>query len=341
MRCSAVIPVFNEASSLVQLHGELRQTALESGFELQIIFVDDGSTDTSWEVIESLIKRDAGVEAIRLRRNFGKAAALAAGFESARGEFVFTLDADLQDSPKEMPRFLEAMAQGFDVVSGWKRVRHDPWHKTLPSRCFNRLVGLVTGVQLHDHNCGFKCYRREVLAEVQLYGEMHRFVPVLAASRGFRITEIPVEHRPRQFGRSKYGFERFLKGLLDLMTVYFLTGFRQRPQHLLGGIGLVAFLSGAAGLTYLAGYWAMREFGGLEEEWIPLHQRPLVLYCLGGLLLGAQLLSIGFLAELLTAQQSRSIASYSVKSRRGQACWRSEDASRGAQSETPHDHDKA
>jgi glycosyltransferase involved in cell wall biosynthesis len=252
---SAVIPVFCEAESLPALYAELVEVARDQGHELEIIFVDDGSTDGSWAVIERLGAEDTRVRGIRLRRNFGKAAALSAGFEDARGEFIFTLDADLQDDPREIPRFLAAMTDNLDVISGWKKVRHDPWHKVLPSRVFNWLVGWLTGVKLHDHNCGFKCYRREVLSEVRIYGELHRFIPVLAAARGFRTGEIVIEHRARKFGKSKYGVSRIVKGFLDLLTVYFLTGFTHRPQHLLGTLGIAAFAIGFCGLAYLAGYW--------------------------------------------------------------------------------------
>ncbi|MCA9208878.1 MAG: glycosyltransferase family 2 protein, partial [Planctomycetales bacterium] len=254
---STVIPVYNEVESVRLLHGELSDVASQHGYELDIVFVDDGSSDGSWDVIEQLSREDGRVRGIRFRRNFGKAAALSAGFAAARGELVLTLDADLQDNPKEIPRFLAAMDSGLDVVSGWKRTRHDPWHKVGPSRVFNWLVGRMTGVKLHDHNCGFKCYRREIFEEVRLYGELHRFVPVLAAARGWKVGEIEVDHRARQFGRSKYGVRRFIKGFLDLLTVYFLTGFGQRPQHLLGSIGLLSFLAGGAGLVYLAIYWAL------------------------------------------------------------------------------------
>jgi glycosyltransferase involved in cell wall biosynthesis len=315
MLCSAVIPVFNEEASLVQLHEEIRQVCREHSLQIEIWFVDDGSRDGSWSVIEELAAKDPMTYGIRFRRNFGKAAALSAGFEAVQGEVVFTLDADLQDDPKEIPRFLEMLRDGFEVVSGWKVVRHDPWHKTIPSRVFNGLVGKLTGVKLHDHNCGFKCYRREVLDEVDLYGELHRFIPVLAASRGFKVGEIAVDHRAREHGASKYGFERFIKGFLDLLTVCFLTGFRQRPQHLLGTLGLVAFGFGALGMTYLAGYWIIKEFSSWGENWLPLHQRPLTLYSLGALLLGAQLISLGFLAELITAYQGRSASNYSIRQR--------------------------
>ncbi len=313
---SAVIPVLCEAESLPALHAELAQVTREQGHELEIIFVDDGSTDDSWQVIERLAAEDPRVRGIRFRRNFGKAAALSAGFEEARGEFVFTLDADLQDDPREIPRFLEAMTDDLDVVSGWKKVRHDPWHKVLPSRVFNWLVGWLTGVRLHDHNCGFKCYRREVLSEVRIYGELHRFIPVLAAARGFRTGEVVVQHRPRTFGKSKYGVSRIVKGFLDLLTVYFLTGFTHRPQHLLGTLGVISFSLGSMGLVYLAGCWVVDQFFP-ELEIQDLHRRPAVLYSVALLLLGAQFMSMGFLAELFTANYGHSAAQYSVKDRVG------------------------
>jgi glycosyltransferase involved in cell wall biosynthesis len=317
MLLSAVIPVFNEEESLAALHAELVEVAVASGYDLEIIFIDDGSKDGSWQTIERLAKDDSRVRGIRFRRNFGKAAGLSAGFEEARGEFVFTLDADLQDDPHEIPRFLEAMNElGLDVVSGWKKKRLDPWHKVGPSRVFNWLVGVLTGVRLHDHNCGFKCYRREVLGEVRIYGDLHRFVPVLAAARGWQVGEIVVNHRPRKFGHSKYGVGRIIRGFLDLLTVYFLTGFNQRPQHLLGTLGIVSFTLGLIGLIYLAGYWVVDK---AMPDWKleDLHNRPAVLYSLGALLLGAQFISMGFLAELLTSYLGRDVKTYSVKSRVG------------------------
>lgn len=317
---SAVIPVLNEAESLAALCCELTSVAREHGYDLEIIFVDDGSTDASWSVIEQLTRDDARVQGIRFRRNFGKAAALAAGFEAARGDLVVTLDADLQDDPREIPRFLAAMEGGLDCVSGWKQVRHDPWHKVLPSRVFNWLVGALTGVKLHDHNCGFKCYRREIFHEVRLYGELHRFVPVLAAARGWKVGEIVVNHRPRKFGRSKYGVSRIVKGFLDLLTVYFLTGFEQRPQHLLGTCGILAFGIGLAGLIYLTITWILSNATGWNEwfprwQFKPLHERPALLYSIGMLLLGAQFISMGFLAELFTAYYGRTSVPYSIQAR--------------------------
>ena len=309
MKLSAVIPLFNEAESLTTLHAELVAVAEAEGYDIEIIFVDDGSTDGSWAEVRRLIKADQRVRGIRFRRNFGKAAALSAGFRAARGELIVTLDADLQDDPREIPRLLAAMEGNCDVVSGWKQVRHDPWHKVLPSRIFNWLVSWLTGVYLHDHNCGLKCYRREVLAEVRLYGELHRFVPVLAAARGFRVGELAVAHRPRKFGRSKYGVRRFIKGFLDLLTVKFLTGFGQRPQHLLGGIGLVCFFLGTVVITYLTGYWIVARILGHDPE---LHNRPALIYSIGAILFGAQLMSIGFLAELITAYTGREADTYSI-----------------------------
>ncbi len=314
---SLVIPVFNEVESLRELHRELGEVATTHGYTLDIVFVDDGSTDGSWELIESLAKEDPSVRGIRFRRNFGKAAALSAGFAAAHGEIVLTLDADLQDDPHEIPRFLAEMDKGLEVVSGWKQVRHDPWHKVGPSRVFNGLVGWLTGVRLHDHNCGFKCYRREIFDEVRLYGELHRFVPVLAAARGWKVGELVINHRARKFGQSKYGFRRFVKGFLDLLTVYFLTGFGQRPQHLLGTIGLMFFGLGGVGMVYLAAYWVVKNAFGFMD-WPPLHERPVVIYCLGALLLGGQFMSIGFLAEMFTAYYSGSVPAYSVKQRTGE-----------------------
>jgi dolichol-phosphate mannosyltransferase len=315
---SIVIPVYNEAESLRALCGELSEVAAARGYDLDVIFVDDGSTDASWEVIRALAAADPRVRGLRFRRNFGKAAALSAGFAEAAGELVMTLDADLQDDPHEIPHFLAKIEEDLDVVSGWKKVRHDPWHKVLPSRVFNRMVGAMTGVRLHDHNCGMKCFRREVLGEIRLYGELHRFVPVLAAARGFRVGEVAIQHRPRQFGRSKYGMARFLKGFLDLLTVKFLTGFGQRPQHVLGTIGLSLFLLGAVWLSYLTGEWVVtRLVAGLEP--VHLQQRPAVIYSAALLLLGGQFMSVGFLAELLIAYHDPMIHSYSISDRAGGA----------------------
>jgi dolichol-phosphate mannosyltransferase len=322
---SVVVPVYNEQDNLLPLYAEIAAAATPVAPDHEIIFVDDGSSDGSWKVIAELARLHPEVHGIRFRRNFGKAAALAAGFRATRRDIVLTLDADLQDNPAEISRFLAALETGtqaiatdgvgsgrgsLDVVSGWKRVRHDPLHKVWPSRVFNFMVSSLTGVRLHDHNCGMKCYRAEVLKEIRLYGELHRFITVLAAARGFRVGEIVVQHRPRRFGSSKYGSWRFLKGFLDLLTVKFLTGFGRRPQHLLGGFGLVSFLLGNLALAYLAVTWVIRL--RYPDAYEPLHQRPLLIYALGAVLLGAQMMSIGFLAELITAYQSRDEDAYSV-----------------------------
>lgn len=313
---SIVIPVLNEAPALATLHRQLDAVAGQYGYDLDVVFVDDGSTDDSWRVIEQICEQDSRVRGICFRRNFGKAAALSAGVAAARGRLLMTMDADLQDDPREIPKFLAAMDQGYDVVSGWKKERHDPWHKVWPSRVFNWMVSRFTGVRLHDHNCGFKCYRREVFDELHLYGELHRFVPVLAAARGWRVGEVPVNHRARQFGRSKYGWARIPKGLLDLLTVKFLTGYGQRPQHLLGMVGLSALTVGLLGILMLSFWWVLsRVLPGATP--IHLTQRALFFYCLGAALLGAQFTSVGFLAELMTALRARDADIYSIAQRAG------------------------
>ncbi|MFO1062358.1 MAG: glycosyltransferase family 2 protein [Pirellulales bacterium] len=308
---SIVVPVYNEEESLAELARSIFQVAEREHYAVEILMVDDGSRDGSWNKIAELSKTDARIQGLRLRRNFGKAAALAAGFDHAHGDRIITLDADLQDDPAEIPNLLAKIDEGFDVVTGWKQVRHDPWHKVLPSRVFNRLISSLTGVELHDHNCGLKAYRREVLDEVKLYGEMHRFVPVLAAARGFKVSEIAVQHRPRKHGVSKYGFERFIKGLLDLFTVYFLTGFRNRPQHLLGSLGLSALAFGSISLFILTILWAAsRMFEGWED--IHLHQRAIFYYSIVALIAGIQLVTTGFVAELITAQNRPNARPYSL-----------------------------
>jgi glycosyltransferase involved in cell wall biosynthesis len=325
---SIVVPVLNEAESLPALHAELADTAHKHGLELEIIYVDDGSADGSWQRIRELVS--GGVvsseatpstthhsplttQGIRLRRNFGKAAALSAGVKAAHGTVICTLDADLQDDPAELPRFLAELERGLDVVSGWKKERHDPWHKVWPSRVFNRLVSWLTGVKLHDHNCGFKAYRAAVFKEIRLYGELHRFIPVLAAARGYKVGEIVIQHWPRKFGRSKYGTRRFIKGFLDLLTVKFLTGFGNRPQHFLGTISVLASLAGLTGMAYLAVIWVLRLWW--PDEFDPIHTRPLLTYSAAALIVGVQMMSIGFLAELLTAYQGRDADAYSVAER--------------------------
>jgi CheY-like chemotaxis protein len=242
---SFVIPLKDEAPTLEELFNRIAQYASAQTPFWEIIFVDDGSTDNSWQIIQELATDNPDrIKAIRFRRNLGKADALAAGWQECIGDFVFTMDADLQDDPAEIPHFLEKMEEGWDIVSGWKRRRHDPWHKVLPSRVFNLMLSKVNKVKLHDHNCGFKCYRREVVQAIPMYGEMHRMVPSLAAIHGYRTTEIPVQHHARSHGHSKYDFRRYLRGFLDMWTVNYLQNFRRRPFHLLGGVALAACVSG-------------------------------------------------------------------------------------------------
>ncbi len=323
---SIIIPVFNEHESLAQLHAEIAQVCVPGRIEYEIIFVDDGSRDGSWQTIQQLCQSDPTVTGIRFRRNFGKAAALTAGLAAARGDLLMMMDADLQDDPVEIPGFIARIQEGHDVVNGWKVRRLDPWHKVYPSKVFNWMVGRLTGLKLHDHNCGFKCFRKAVAGEIRLYGELHRFVPVLAFARGFSVSEIEVHHRKRQFGQSKYGFKRFVRGFLDLLTVKFLTGFGQRPQHLMGTWGLMCFGAGSLGLLYLAGVWMfghalaplLAQVGVASEDWwkpTPIGGRPLLTYSVAAMLLGAQLLSLGFLAELIVANTSREADSFSVAER--------------------------
>jgi hypothetical protein len=241
---SFVVPVKDEEASIAELYQRIERE-VEKAFRFEVIFIDDGSSDGSWNVIRQLASaRSDRAHGIRFRRNMGKAAALSAGFRAARGGVIFTLDGDLQDDPHEIPRFLQKLNEGYDLVSGWKRVRHDPWHKVWPSRVFNRMISRLGGVTLHDHNCGFKCYRAEVAKSLTIQGDMHRMIPSLALMKGYRSTEIEVLHHPRQHGRSKYGVGRFLRGLFDMFTVYFLRHFSSRPAHFSGGVAVTMFAVG-------------------------------------------------------------------------------------------------
>lgn len=306
----------DEEESLEVLHDRIGSVCNAASIEHQIIFVDDGSSDQSWDVIARLANANKTTEGIRFRRNFGKAAALSAGIAACVGDVVITMDADLQDDPEEIPRFLAAMDQGIDVVSGWKRVRHDPWHKVLPSRVFNWLVSSLTGVKLHDHNCGFKAYRREIFDEVQLYGERHRFVPVLASARGWAVGEIEVQHHAREFGKSKYGVSRLVKGFLDLLTIYLLTGFTNRPLHLIGTAGMCFFATGAIGMIYLSATWVISRLSTTIHD-VHLHEKAIFYYCILAVLLGAQFLLAGLLAELIVSQSYGSNKTYSVAEHAG------------------------
>ena len=293
---SVVIPLYNEAKSLPELHTALAAALLPYADRCEMIFVDDGSTDGSFEVLKMLREGDKRVQVVRLRSNQGKAAALAAGFLEAQGEIIITLDADLQDDPKEIPRFLEKLDVGYDLVSGWKAARRDPWPRRLLSAIFNRVTSRLTGVQLHDFNCGFKAYRCAVIQELRLYGELHRFIPALASWRGFKIGEIEVAHHPRKYGVSKYGAERIPRGFFDLLTVLMLTRYTTRPLHLFGLFGVIVGLVGFGIVAYLS-------IGWLFGKWIA--GRPL--FILGALMViaGIQLVSFGLLAEMIVYGSNR------------------------------------
>ena len=308
---SFVIPVMNESESLQELHARITDVCQANSIDHQIVWVDDGSTDDSWQVMQRLVRDCEKTEAIRFRRNFGKASALSAGAAICHGQIVVTMDADLQDDPEEIPRFLAKMQEGFDVVSGWKEIRHDPWHKTIPSRLFNSLVTRMSGVKLNDHNCGFKSYRREIFDELDLYGERHRFIPVLAAARGWSVGQIAVKHHPRRYGHSKYGVSRLIKGFLDLTTIYLLTGFTNRPQHLIGSIGIFFFSVGGVGLSVLSGLWIVsRSVSGMEV--VHLHETAIFYYCILALLFGAQFVLAGLLSELIVSRTPEARAAYSI-----------------------------
>lgn len=293
LEISVVIPVFNERESLGLLYEKLCEQleALNKSFEL--IFIDDGSTDGSFETICSLHRKDPRVRAIRFRRNFGKSSALSAGFAASSGELIFTMDSDLQDDPAEIPAFIEKLDQGYDLVSGWKFKRLDPLSKRLPSKLFNLVTSLTSGIRLHDFNCGFKLYRGEVARSLKVYGELHRYLPALVHWKGFRVTEIKVRHHKRQFGSSKFGAGRFVKGYLDLLTVLFLNRYMKSPLHFFGTIGTVLSLIGFSIGCYFFYYWLLyRNIGG---------RVPLLLFAVFLMLGGIQLISTGLIGEMLTS----------------------------------------
>jgi len=287
---SVVIPVYNEEGNLAELHTRLTEVLSGLGRSYEIVLIDDGSTDGTWQGIQTEGAADEHLVAVRHRRNFGKAQALASGFAAARGDIIVTMDGDLQDDPDELPRFLAKLDEGYDVVSGWKQRRQDPLGKTLPSRFFNLTVRRVSGVPLHDFNCGYKAYRRDVTRSIRLYGELHRFTPVLAHAEGFRIGELPVRHHARTWGRSKYGWSRLVKGFLDLLTVTFLTQYRQRPMHLFGLPGLMALVVGVLIGLYLT----------LEKliSGAAIGGRPLLLLSVLLVVIGVQFFGLGLLGEL-------------------------------------------
>ena len=290
---SFVIPAKDEERSVEALYGEIVGVVKKLKRSFEIIFVDDGSTDNTFENLKRLHERDKRIKIIRLRGNFGKSVALQAGFEEARGDIIFTLDADLQDNPKEIPKFLKELDRGFDLVSGWKKKRHDPVTKVVLSRIFNFATSLFTGVNIHDTNCGFKVYRREVVENLNLYGELYRFIPVLAAKQNFKVGEIVIEHRARKYGKTKFGWERSVKGLLDLITIVFLTGYLRRPGHFFGTLGLISFFFGfliGIYITYLRITTGSIQF-----------RHPLLFLGMLLMIIGIQLITTGLLAEMITS----------------------------------------
>ena len=289
---SVVVPVHNEERSVALLYDELRSALEPLDTPWETIFVDDGSTDGTFAALTRLHSGVDNVRVVRLRRNFGKAAALRAGFDQASGETVVTIDGDLQDDPAEIPRLLAKLDEGFDLVSGWKARRRDPVSRRVLSRIFNRVTGAFSGVHLHDMNCGLKAYRAEVVNGLRLYGELHRFIPVLAHYRGFRIAELPVNHRPREHGRSRYGVERYLRGFLDLLTVSFIGRYRHRPLHLFGGLGLILGAFGTAILVYLT---VLKALGNA------IGTRPLLMLGVLLVVIGMQFFSLGLISEMITS----------------------------------------
>lgn len=291
-KISFVIPAKNEEKNVFELYNEIVAVIKNQKLKYEMIFVDDGSVDATFDVFKKIVKRDKNVRAVKLRGNWGKSTALQAGFELSRGDLIFTLDSDLQDDPSEIPNFLEKLDEGYDLVSGWKKVRHDPAGKVIPSRILNYLVSKLTGVKIHDTNCGYKLYKREVIDSLNLYGELYRFIPVFAAKQNFKIGEIVVQHRRRKFGKSKFGIERNIKGFLDLITIIFLTTYIRRPGHFFGTAGIISFLGG-----FLIGLYIT--YIRVTTGGIGYHQ-PLLMFGLLLMIIGVQLISTGLIAEMIT-----------------------------------------
>lgn len=304
-RVSFVIPVYNEEESLKKLYQEIQKGIRESSKEdhtweiqgFEIFFINDGSTDRSVEVIKELIAEDDRVRLISFRKNFGKAAALEAGFRHCDGDIIFTMDADLQDDPAEISRFIDKLEEGYDLVSGWKYNRKDPLEKRLPSKLFNSVTAKASGVDLHDFNCGFKAYRKAVVKGIDVYGEFHRYIPVFAKRKGFKIAEITVHHNKREFGKSKYGFERYTRGLLDSISSVFLLKYYDKPMYLFGKWGILSLLAGVILCGYLTVEWLMGKAIGT---------RPLLLLGVLCIITGVQLFSIGFIGNLIVDTSYRS-----------------------------------
>ncbi len=305
MDISIVIPLLNEVESLEELNRRLHEELNKTGKSFEIIYVDDGSTDGSFEKLLQLRESHPAIRLIQFNKNFGKSAALSEGFKMARGEIVITMDADLQDDPAEIHNLIREIEGGLELVSGWKKERHDPLNKTVPSRFFNFITRILTGIRIHDFNCGLKAYRHRVIKSIPVYGELHRYLPVLAHWMGFKVGEIPVKHHPRKYGYSKFGIKRFLNGFFDLLTVLFITRFQQRPLHLFGFMGLGSTFLGFIILTYLSVLWFQGHGIG---------QRPLFILGVLLLIVGVQFFSIGLLGEMLNNTRSQSIE-YSIKNK--------------------------
>lgn len=295
---SFVIPVKDEQGSVGILYKELVAVVTKTGNSFEIIFVDDGSTDKTFEKIKALHKKDHRVRLLRLRGNFGKSVALQVGFDKAQGEIVFTLDGDLQDNPAEIPNFLKELDKGYDLVSGWKKQRHDPLSKMIPSKMGNWLARVLTGVQIHDLNSGYKVYKKEVVKDLSLYGELYKYIPVIAAKQNFKVGEIIVEHRARKYGKTKFGWERNLKGFLDLLTVVFLTGYLRRPGHFFGTLGFISFFIGFVIGIYIS---YLRITTGTIQ-----YRQPLLFLGMLLMIIGVQLVATGLLAEMIAYSRQKS-----------------------------------
>ncbi|MEP4149530.1 MAG: glycosyltransferase family 2 protein [Halioglobus sp.] len=294
---SFVIPAMNEEDSIEELYSRIAMNMSNvENFDFEVLFIDDGSDDATWEKMKALYHANPSrVRAFRLRKNFGKSQALNLGFSKCAGDLVFTMDADLQDDPDEIPRFIAKLEQGYDLVSGWKENRKDPKSKTLPSKLFNKVTSLVTGIELNDFNCGFKLYRKTVIESIEVYGELHRYIPVLAHDYGFKIAEIGITHHERKHGVSKFGWERYTRGLLDLLTVLVTTRYLKKPSHLFGGLGLLFGLLGFLSLSYLILLWLFGSSG--------IGGRPLLLFGALSTMVSVQLISLGLLSELINKNQ--------------------------------------
>lgn len=296
---SIVIPLYNEEESLHELNEKILSVITPLHENYEIIYIDDGSTDRSFQLLQQIYNDNPSIKVYQFRKNLGKSAALAYGFQKAQGKYVITMDADLQDDPNEIPRLLTKLDEGYDLVSGWKKIRHDPFIKKHTSKLFNFITSRVAGQRLHDFNCGLKAYKNEVVKNIHIYGQMHRYIPLLALWNGFRISELAVQHHPRKYGVTKFGPSRFLAGMLDLMTVYFLNRFKRRPLHLFGSIGITSTILGSVICSYLAIYWLFIQSS--------LSNRPLLFLGILLIIVGVQFISLGLLGEMITESRKQEV----------------------------------